>query len=137
MEKILKNEYIDNNYDYLKDESLDRLFFKILNEFNKFAKTKDKKFYVVFNSLNPDFLFPTTNDTKKLKDLLLDDKLKKIKKHLNQENILFIDYNEYILKNYDKNNISTIFKKIDGHWDHYTERGFFELTEQINNKLIK
>jgi hypothetical protein len=137
LEKILKNEYIDNNYDYLKDESLDRLFFKILNEFNKFAKTKDKKFYVVFNSLNPDFLFPTTNDTKKLKDLLLDDKLKKIKKHLNQENILFIDYNEYILKNYDKNNISTIFKKIDGHWDHYTERGFFELTEQINYRLIK
>ena len=90
-----------------------------------------------FNSLNPDFLFPTTNDTKKLKDLLLDDKLKKIKKHLNQENILFIDYNEYILKNYDKNNISTIFKKIDGHWDHYTERGFFELTEQINYRLIK
>ena len=137
LEKILKNEYIDNNYDYLKDESLDRLFFKILNEFNKFAKSKDKKFYVVFNSLNPDFLFPTTKDTKKLKDLLIDDKLKKIKKHLNQENILFIDYNEYILKNYDKNNISTIFKKIDGHWDHYTERGFFELTEQINYRLIK
>jgi hypothetical protein len=137
LEKILKNDYIDNNYDYLKDESLDRLFFKILNEFNKFAKTKDKKFYVVFNSLNPDFLFPTTNDTKKLKDLLLDDKLKKIKKHLNQKNILFFDYNEYILKNYDKNNISTIFKKIDGHWDHYTERGFFELTEQINYRLIK
>ena len=125
------------DYDYLKDESLDSLFFKILNKFNKLAKTKDKKFYVVFNSLNPDFLFPTTNDTKKLKDLLLDDKLKKIKKHLNQENILFIDYNEYILKNYDKNNISTIFKKIDGHWDHYTERGFFELTEQINYRLIK
>ena len=137
LEKIFKNEYIDNNYDYLKDESLDRLFFKILNEFNKFAKTKDKKFYVVFNSLNPDFLFPATNDTKKLKDLLLDDKLKKIKKHLNQENILYVDYNEYILKNYDKNNISTIFKKINGYWDHYTERGFFELTEQINYRLIK
>jgi hypothetical protein len=137
LEKILKKEHINNNYDYLKDESLDRLLFKILEEFNKFAKNKDKKFYVVFNSLNPDFLFPTTNDTKKLKDLLLDGKLKKIKKYLNQENILFIDYNEYILKNYNKNNVSIIFKKIDGYWDHYTERGFFELTEQINNKLIK
>ena len=103
----------------------------------KNAKTKDKKFYVVFNSLNPDFLFPTTNDAKKIKYLLLNNKLKKIKKHLKQENILFIDYNKYILENYNKNNVSTIFKKIDGHWDHYTERGFFELTEQINNKLIK
>jgi len=137
LEKILKKEHINNNYDYLKDESLDRLLFKILKEFNKFAKNRDKKFYVVFNSLNPDFLFPTTNDSKKLKDLLLNGKLKKIKKYLNQENILFIDYNEYILKNYNKNNVSIIFKKIDGYWDHYTERGFFELTEQINNKLIK
>ena len=137
LEKILKKEHINNNYDYLKDESLDSLFFKILNKFNKLAKTKDKKFYVVFNSLNPDFLFPTTNDAKKIKYLLLNNKLKKIKKHLKQENILFIDYNKYILENYNKNNVSTIFKKIDGHWDHYTERGFFELTEQINNKLIK
>ena len=63
--------------------------------------------------------------------------MKKIKKYLNQENISFIDYNEYILKNYDKNNVSTIFKKIDGHWDHYTEIGFFRLAEQINNKLMK
>ena len=137
LEKILKKEHINNNYDYLKDESLDSLFFKILNKFNKLAKTKDKKFYVVFNSLNPDFLFPTTNDAKKIKYLLLNNKLKKIKKHLKQENILFIYYNKYILENYNKNNVSTIFKKIDGHWDHYTERGFFELTEQINNKLIK
>jgi hypothetical protein len=137
LEKIFKKEHINNNYDYLKDESLDRLFFQILKEFDKFAKNREKKFYVVFNSLNPDFLFPKTNDAKKLKDLLLGNKLKKIKKYLNQENISFIDYNEYILKNYDKNNVSTIFKKIDGHWDHYTEIGFFRLAEQINNKLMK
>ena len=42
IKKNMNKKYIDNNYDYLKDESLDRLFFKILNEFNKFAKTKDR-----------------------------------------------------------------------------------------------
>ena len=29
-----------------------------------------------------------------------------------------------------------MFKKIDGHWDHYTEKGFFEITKQININLI-
>ena len=24
-----------------------------------------------------------------------------------------------------------MFKRIDGHWDHYTEKGFYEITEQI------
>ena len=137
LSKIFKKKLTDNNFDYLKDESLDKLFFKIINKFKNTAQEKNKEFYVVFNSLNPDVLYPATENFKELNNLLLINKLEKFKFFLDKEDILFVDFNDYILNNYNKNNVSLMFKKIDGNWDHYTEKGFFELTQLINDKFNK
>ena len=138
LEKIFKKENLTNNVpNYLEDNLIDLLFLQILNGFNNDAKNKNKKFYVVFNGLNPDILYPNTENEKELNRIYIKDKLKKLKIYLNKNNIPYYDFNEYIIKNYNKTNISKLFKKINGQWDHYTEKGFLELTKKINTELIK
>lgn len=138
LEKIFKKENLTNNVpNYLEDDLIDLLFLQILNGFNNDAKNKNKKFYVVFNGLNPDILYPNTENEKELNRIYIKDKLKKLKIYLNKNNIPYYDFNEYIIKNYNKTNISKLFKKINGQWDHYTEKGFLELTKKINTELIK
>ena len=138
LEKIFKKENLTNNVpNYLEDNLIDLLFLQILNGFNNDAKNKNKKFYVVFNGLNPDILYPNTENEKELNRIYIKDKLKKLKIYLNKNNIPYYDFNEYIIKNYNKTNITTLFKKINGQWDHYTEKGFLELTKKINTELIK
>jgi len=138
LEKIFKKENLTNNVpNYLEDDLIDLLFLRILNGFNNDAKNKNKKFYVVFNGLNPDILYPNTENEKELNRIYIKDKLKKHKIYLNKNNIPYYDFNEYIIKNYNKTNISKLFKKINGQWDHYTEKGFLELTKKINTELIK
>ena len=138
LEKIFKKENLTNNVpNYLEDDLIDVLFLRILNGFNNDAKNKNKKFYVVFNGLNPDILYPNTENEKELNRIYIKDKLKKLKIYLNKNNIPYYDFNEYIIKNYNKTNITTLFKKINGQWDHYTEKGFLELTKKINTELIK
>ena len=138
LEKIFKKENLTNNVPkYLEDDLIDVLFLRILNGFNNDAKNKNKKFYVVFNGLNPDILYPNTENENELNRIYIKDKLKKLKIYLNKNNIPYYDFNEYIIKNYNKANITTLFKKINGQWDHYTEKGFSELTKKINTELIK
>ena len=138
LEKIFKKENLTNNVpNYLEDDLIDLLFLRILNGFNNDAKNKNKKFYVVFNGLNPDILYPNTENENELNRIYIKDKLKKLKIYLNKNNIPYYDFNEYIIKNYNKTNITTLFKKINGQWDHYTEKGFLELTKKINTELIK
>ena len=138
LEKIFKKENLTNNVpNYLEDDLIDLLFLRILNGFNNDAKNKNKKFYVVFNGLNPDILYPNTKNENELNRIYIKDKLKKLKIYLNKNNIPYYDFNEYIIKNYNKTNITTLFKKINGQWDHYTEKGFLELTKKINTELIK
>lgn len=138
LEKIFKKENLTSNVpNYLEDDLIDLLFLRILNGFNNDAKNKNKKFYVVFNGLNPDILYPNTENENELNRIYIKDKLKKLKIYLNKNNIPYYDFNEYIIKNYNKANITTLFKKINGQWDHYTEKGFLELTKKINTELIK
>jgi hypothetical protein len=138
LEKIFKKENLTNNVpNYLEDDLIDVLFLRILNGFNNDAKNKNKKFYVVFNGLNPDILYPNTKNENEFNRIFIKDKLKKLKIYLNKNNIPYYDFNEYIIKNYNKANITTLFKKINGQWDHYTEKGFLELTKKINTELIK
>ena len=138
LEKIFKKENLTSNVpNYLEDDLIDLLFLRILNGFNNDAKNKNKKFYVVFNGLNPDILYPNTENENELNRIYIKDKLKKLKIYLNKNNIPYYDFNEYIIKNYNKANITKLFKKINGQWDHYTEKGFLELTKKINTELIK
>ena len=136
IEKILKKENIqDNKFMYLKNNSLDDQFLKILSKFIAMTKDRNKDFFVVFNSVNPDILYPNTKNEFELNNLLLEKKVPKIKNFLNKEGVSFFDFNKYLLDNYDKKDVSKLFKKIDNKWDHYTEKGFLELAEQISIKL--
>ena len=138
LEKIFKKENLTNSVpNYLEDDLIDALFLQILSRFNNDAKNKNKKFYIVFNGLNPDILYPNTKNENELNRIFIKNKLKKLKVYLNNNNIPYYDFNEYIIKNYNKTNITALFKKINGKWDHYTEKGFLELTKKINTELIK
>ena len=133
--KNKKNQKI--NYEYLFNKEIDIFFIKTLNEFINIIEKDKKKLYVVFNSVNPDILYPKSDDTQNLKNLLLNEKLDQLKEFLKDKDIAYFDFNQYILNKYNKNNISKMFKRIDGHWDHYTEKGFYEITEQIYFNLLR
>ena len=136
IEKILQKENIlDNKFMYLKNNSLDDQFLKILSKFIAMTKDRNKDFFVVFNSVNPDILYPNTKNEFELNNLLLEKKVPKIKNFLTKEGVSFFDFNKYLLDNYDKKGVSKFFKKIDNKWDHYNEKGFLELAEQISIKL--
>ena len=137
IENLFKNKNLKINYEYLLDKEIDIFFIKTLNEFINTIERDKKKLYVVFNSVEPDILYPESIDTQNLKNLLLNKKLNQIKEFLISKEIAFFDFNQYILNNYNKNNISKMFKRIDGRWDHYTEKGFYEITEQIYINLLR
>ena len=120
---------------YLKNNSLDDQFLKILSKFIAMTKDRNKDFFVVFNSVTPNILYPNTKNEFELNNLLLEKKVPKIKNFLTKEGVSFFDFNKYLLDNYDKKDVSNLFKKIDNKWDHYTEKGFLELAEQISIKL--
>ena len=137
IEDLTKNKKIFKiNYYYLYDKELDKFFIKILDEFISALKNEEKKFYVVFNSVNPDILYPKSENAKKLKNLLLNEKLEILKNFLKSKEISYFDFNQYIINKYNEDNISKIFKRINGHWDHYTEQGFYEITKQIHLNLF-
>ena len=54
--KNKKNQKI--NYEYLFNKEIDIFFIKTLNEFINIIEKDKKKLYVVFNSVNPDILYP-------------------------------------------------------------------------------
>jgi len=138
LEQSVKNKKKSfNNYDYLLDKNLDDAFLKIINEFINITSKNNKKIYVVFNSVTPNILYPKSQDIKDYKNLLLKSKLIPIKTLLKNRNISYFDFNEYLLNNYNEKNITKIFKKIDGRWDHYTEIGFYELVNQIETRLLQ
>lgn len=125
-----------SNIEYLKNKKIDNFFIKILDEFISLAEENNKKIFIVFNAVNPDILYPNNKNNEELKELLLNKKLNILKRSLSNKNITYYDFNQYLLNNYNRENINTIFKKINGHWDHYTEKGFFKIVEQINKNLL-
>jgi hypothetical protein len=120
----------ETTYFYLQNEKVDKTFFEIIYNFNNYLNKQDIDFYIVFNSVTPNILYPSNSESKKFKKLL-DTKVLKIKKLLDKNQIKYLDYSEYLSKNYDNENINLIFKRINNKWDHYTEKGYFILTKKI------
>ena len=120
----------EKEYLYLQNKKVDKIFFEIINNLNNYLKKQHIDFYVVFNSVTPNILYPSSHESKKYRKLL-DFKILKIKELLDKNQIKYIDYSEYLSKNYNYENIDLIFKRINNKWDHYTEKGYFILTKKI------
>ena len=133
--RIKKKENNYHNYLYLKNKEIDQLYFEIIDNLKNSTKLNDTDFYIVFNSMPPNILYPKDPDQNKLRKLL-DKKILEMKSYLDDRSIKYFDFSEYLLKNYNENNISSIFKNINNRWDHYTEIGYKIKTIEINN-LIK
>ncbi len=130
IENIFSYEIAKNNYNYLENSEIDNLFFEIIDKFYSETKIKNVKFYIVFNSLSPDILFPDNNEGIKYRKLI-DKKINKIKNYLERKEIVYFDFTEYLEKNYNNKNISEIFKNINNRWDHYTIKGYKILAKEI------
>ena len=130
IEDLFKKKNLSNDeYLYLQNREIDKLFIKILDKFIKGTKKDNVNFYVIFNSVTPDILYPKTFHQKKF-NKLINDKINLIKSHLKKQNVIFFDFNDYLLTNYNEKNISEIFKNINNKWDHYTNKGFYILTKE-------
>ena len=121
---------IKEDYFYLQNEKVDEVFFEIIKHFNDYLTYQNIDFYIVFNSVTPNILYPSNLESRKYKRLL-DIKVSKIKELLDENQIKYFDYTQFLLKNYNKNNINFVFKKINNRWDHYTEKGYYTLTSNI------
>ncbi len=136
--KILeKKKSFEETFYYLKNKEIDNLFFLILDNFySSSLDQKGGKFFVVFNSFSPNLIYPKNKEEEELKKLL-ENKLTYIKYYLNKKSIKYFDFNEYVNKNYNKENIQKIFKNINNNWDHYSEEGYYILAREINKTLIE
>ncbi len=131
IEDLIKGKSLNNDdYLYLQNNEIDKLFIQIIESFNRSAMQKKIEFYVVFNAITPDILYAKNLNQKKFKRLI-NKKISQIKSYLEKKEIRYFDYSNYLTKNYNEDNISIIFKKIDNKWDHYTEKGFNILTKEI------
>ena len=130
IEDLFKKKNLSNDeYLYLQSQEIDELFIKILDRFVEETKKDNINFYVIFNSVTPDILYPKTLDQKKF-NKLVNNKVILIKSHLKKQNVNFFDFNNYLITNYSEKNISEIFKNINNRWDHYTNKGFSILTKE-------
>ena len=130
IEDLFKKKNLSSDeYLYLQSQEIDELFIKILDRFVEETKKDNINFYVIFNSVTPDILYPKSIDQKKF-NKLVNDKIILIKSHLKKQNVNFFDFNNYLITNYSEKNISEIFKNINNRWDHYTNKGFSILTKE-------
>ena len=130
IEDLFKKKNLSSDeYLYLQSQEIDELFIKILDQFVEETKKDNINFYVIFNSVTPDILYPKSIDQKKF-NKLVNDKIILIKSHLKKQNVNFFDFNNYLITNYSEKNISEIFKNINNRWDHYTNKGFSILTKE-------
>ena len=58
-----------------------------------------------------------------------------IKNFLDRNKIIYYDHNEYTKLNYELQNISEVYNHINGRWDHYTNKGYYEITDQMLKKF--
>ena len=114
IEDLIKGKNLNNdNYLYLQDNEIDKLFIKIIENFNKSATQNKIEFFIVFNSITPDILYAKSLNQKKFQKLI-NKKISDIKSYLEIHEIRYFDYSDYLTKNYNEDNISLIFKKIKG-----------------------
>ena len=101
----------------------------IIKNLKNYTDRNNKNFLVVYNVLNPEILFNKEESGLK-KDI------EKNKSFLAKEGINFLDFSDYIYKNYKRSNIDLIMKyRGENFWDHYTEEGYRLLSEQISIKV--
>lgn len=130
-----KDRIITNEYKKLKNKEVDKVFLKIINEFKNSSLKKNINFYVVFNSLYPNMIYPNSPEEQKLSEILLN-KISFLKNYLGNNGIKYFDFSEFIIKNYNENNINNLFNKINNQWNHYSRNGNYIFTKQIVENLL-
>ena len=130
-----KDRIITNEYKKLKNKEVDKVFLKIINEFKNSSLNKNINFYVVFNSLYPNMIYPNSPEEQKLSEILLN-KISFLKNYLGNNGIKYFDFSEFIIKNYNENNINNLFNKINNQWNHYSRNGNYIFTKQIVENLL-
>ena len=136
IESLFKKErIITNEYKKLKNKDVDEIFLKIINEFKISSLNKNVNFYVVFNSLYPNMLYPNSPEEQKLSELLLN-KINYLKNYLENDEVKYFDFSEFIIKNYNEYNINDLFNKINNQWNHYSRKGNYIFTQQIVENLL-
>ena len=96
---------------------------------------KNKNFYVVFNSLYPNMMYPITPEEENLSKLL-QNKIFLLKNYLDKNEIKYFDFSEFIIKNYNQSNATSLFNKINNQWNHYSRDGNYILTKQIVENFL-
>ncbi len=138
--KNLKYQDINNNldeiYQYLNDKKIDNIFLNIIDEIISIEEKSGNKVSVVFNIVNPDIVYKDGAAKFNLKDKYFE-KINLIKIYLNKKNINYFDFNEYVYKKYNENNIDEISHYNNKTWDHYSAYGYEVLAYNIKEELIK
>ena len=133
-----KKKFITKEEASIESNSFDKnnifLANKILLKTNDFLKKENKKLVVVFNANHPELMFPKNTANKKKKELI-ELSMDKIKKRLIENNIIYVDFNNYIKEKYNYGNVETIFKKTKHGWNHYTKEGNATLAKLILIKI--
>ncbi len=136
IKNIKKIKIIEKENNYVFENKINKIFFKILKEMNMYSLKEKRNFYVVINLINPEIYFSKDKLSIKLKNDLID-KISLTKKYLKNNKINFFDFNEYVFENFNQNNINTISHYNNGRWDHYSENGNKVMADKIYEYLLK
>jgi len=131
-----EHEIYSSNIDDISNENHIKIIYEILEDVNRSLKIKDIKFLIVFNANHPYYKYPKnakySNDSQ-----IIINQTNELLTLLKRNGIPFYNFDEYIDKNFNENNISIVFKKVPNPkgYDHYTPYGNKILSEKIIEKL--
>ena len=131
IEDLFKKKNLSNDeYLYLQSQEIDELFIKILDRFVEETKKDNINFYVIFNSVTPDILYPKTLGQKKF-NKLVNDKVILIKSHLKKQNINFLDTTDYF------SNIKNLKDYYPlGYVGHFNRKGYKKVADILKEKIL-
>ena len=127
-----KKKYEDDIYkiDYYQNTLVD--IKNIISKVNSDLNNQDKEFFIVFNAIHPIYKYNKTNLNKEhFKGIV--SATNELKEHLKENNIKFLDFEEFVSAKFNEENINYIFKKKGDGYDHYTIEGNNILAEKIKN----
>ena len=129
IDNYVYDKYTTSNPNFNNQKNLSNTI-KIIDKTIKFSKSNNKELFFIINAITPDIYFSENNNKKNLRNLYLSN-INNIIKFLQKNNIIYLDFNEFLYENYNKSNIQSIFKVTENGYDHYTMKGNQLLSKKI------